>query len=351
MSTVRFTPIAVSPPLPAHNLLFGAFSNFSIPLLSKVVFSEDDSKDVVPNPIPNLSNNANSRSRDLAAQVAYHEIEKLWPDNGVSLDFLLSLGTGDQKAKDNSPPTLVNMGFFVSIRAMFQRQLDSNSSWTSFRQHSAPRNIRSSLYRLNPPLKGDHVELYDHQRMQDIASSATDWAKDAGAAQTQEIANILIANLFFFEPDDVEATNLAVSSQRHLSDPSYDVLAGSIRCRLGHGTPQLEKLLGEMVEGFSYTQIYTDNVADVGQVQNWTDITYPPGQNRLLEVMASESPPAGGHAIKKFRLPYTFVVKKHNCMFQVLAVKLKRSENKIAISGFPSTLPDLQRRSKMKWLQ
>jgi len=57
--------------------------------------------------------------------------------------------------------------------------------------------------------------------------------------------------------------------------------------------------------------------------------------------------------VKKFRLPFTFVVKKQNSndLFQVLAVKLKRSEKKIAISGFPATLMDLQRRSKMKWLQ
>ena len=71
-----------------------------------------------------------------------------------------------------------------------------------------------------------------------------------------------------------------------------------------------------------------------------------------MEVMISEPQPAG-HTVKKFRLPFTFVVKKQNSndLFQVLAVKLKRSEKKIAISGFPATLMDLQRRSKMKWLQ
>jgi len=62
------------------------------------------------------------------AEVAYGEMEKLWPKSGASLDVLVSLGTGDQKAKNNETPTLVNLGFFVSIRAMFQRQLDSKSS-------------------------------------------------------------------------------------------------------------------------------------------------------------------------------------------------------------------------------
>jgi predicted acylesterase/phospholipase RssA len=284
------------------------------------------------------------------AEVAYGEMEKLWPENGASLDVLVSLGTGDQKAKDNETPTLVNLGFFVSIRAMFQRQLDSKSSWAKFEQQTAPPNVRSRLYRLNPPLKGEYVELYDYKRLQELSDSATEWTKTAAAAQIQNIANTLIANLFFFEPDDVEATNSPVLPQSHLSDPSYNVLAGSIRCRLSHGSPQLEKLLGEMVEGFFYVQTASDNTADVGRAQNWTEVERPPGQVRLVDVMVSE-PQQRGHDVKEFRLPFKFVVKKHNNMFQVLAIKLKRCEKKIAISGFPSTIDDLQRRSKMKWLQ
>jgi predicted acylesterase/phospholipase RssA len=284
------------------------------------------------------------------AEVAYGELEKLWPEKGASLDFLVSLGTGDQKAKDNETPTLVNLGFFVSIRAMFQRQLDSKSSWYKFEQQTAPQNIRSRLYRLDPPLQGDHVELYEYKRLQELQESATGWSKTVAAARIQEIADTLIANLFFFEPDDLEAGHSPVLRQSHLSDPSYNILAGSIRCRLSHGSPQLERLLDEMVEGFSYAQMTSDNTADVGRVQNWSEVEHPLGQRRLLDVMVSETQPAG-HAIRKFRLPYTFVVKKNNSMFHVLAVNLKRCEKKIAISGFPSTIDDLQRRSKLKWLQ
>lgn len=279
------------------------------------------------------------------AEVAYGEMEKLWPDNGASLDVLVSLGAGDQKAKDNETPTLVNLGFFVSIRAMFQRQLDSKSSWAKFEQQTAPPNIRSRLYRLDPPLKGKYVELYDYKRLQELSDSATEWTKTAAAAQIQKIANTLIANLFFFEPDDVEAP----LPQSHLSDPSYNVLAGSIRCRLSHGSPQLEKLLGEMVESFFYVQTASDNTADVCQAQNWTEVELPPGKVRLVDVLVSE-PQQRGYDVKKFRLPFKFVVKKNNNMFQVLAIKLKQCEKKIAISGFPSMIDDLQRRSKMKWL-
>jgi hypothetical protein len=32
-------------------------------------------------------------------------------------------------------------------------------------------------------------------------------------------------------------------------------------------------------------------------------------------------------------------------------VKLSGTDNRIAISGFPSTLADLQKRAKLRWLQ
>ncbi|KAN0096064.1 hypothetical protein V8E51_014869 [Hyaloscypha variabilis] len=285
------------------------------------------------------------------AEVAYGEMEKLWPDKGASLDYLVSLGTGDQKAKHGEAPTLVNMGFFVSIRAMFQRQLDSKSSWAKFEQQTAPLNARSRLYRLDPPLKGEHVELYEHKRLQEIRGLATEWTRTTAAANIQELADTLIANLFFFEPDDAEATNSPVSSSKFLSDPSCTVLAGSIRCRLSHESPQLEKLLGEMVEGFCHAETRSDSTADVGRVQNWTKIEHPLGPRPLLNCMVSEVQYQGHEVKRKFRLPFTFMVKKNNIMYQVLAMKLKRSEKRIAISGFPSTIDDLVRRSKLKWLQ
>lgn len=148
--------------------------------------------------------------------------------------------------------------------------------------------VRSRLYRLNPPLEGEYVEPNEFKRLQELSDSATDWTKTASKTQTQDVVNILIANLFFSEPDDIEATNSLVSPQGHLSDPLYNVLAGSIRCRLSRGSPQLEKLLGEMVEGFFYAQTASDNTADVGRAQNWAEVGYPPGQVHFLNVMVSE---------------------------------------------------------------
>lgn len=218
-------------------------------------------------------------------------------------------------------------------------------------QQIAPPNVRSRLYRLDPPLKGEHVELYEYERLQELHDSATEWTKTTAATKIQELANTLIANLFFFEPHDMEASHLSSSSKRLLLDPSCTELAGSIRCRLSHESPQLEKLLGEMIEGFYYAEARSDTMADVRRVQHWTKVSQPEGQRRLLDVVFLDPQPRGSDIKKKFRLPFTFVVKKHNSMFQVLAIKLKRSEEKIAISGFPSTIDDLQRRTRMKWLQ
>jgi hypothetical protein len=102
-----------------------------------------------------------------------------------------------------------------------------------------------------------------------------------------------------------------------------------------------------VVEGFFYAQITSDETRDIDQVQNGIQVQ---GHTQPINMMVPEFKQSG-HTVEKFRLPFTFVVKKQNRTFQVLTVKLKRSVKAIAISGFPLTVADLQRRSKMKWLQ
>jgi hypothetical protein len=60
--------------------------------------------------------------------------------------------------------------------------------------------------------------------------------------------------------------------------------------------------------------------------------------------------PSGG-GVQKFRLPYTFAVRKGSAATQVLAVKLARCGSLVPISGFPTSFGELGRRAKMKWLQ
>lgn len=298
------------------------------------------------------------------AQVAYSEMEKLWPGDAAPLDTLVSLGTGLQKAKSaDDVPALVNMGFFVSLRAMFQRQLDSKHSWATFRDVSAPAAVRCRLRRLDPPLgREDYVELYDYRKMEELKRTGALWAAGEAREEIEEIANTLLANLFFFEPDgEVTSGHGRGGSASLLADPSRDVLSGSIRCRLGHGTPELKRLLSEIVEGFAYVALPGSNggssadvlkqVARVPEAR-WERIRLVvrgkdgrPGEMLATETVGERS------SVPKFRLPYTFSVRKGSAGLHVLAVKLARCEHLVPISGFPSTLADLTRRSKMKWLQ
>ncbi|KAJ9144763.1 hypothetical protein NKR19_g6375 [Coniochaeta hoffmannii] len=313
------------------------------------------------------------------AQVAFSELERIWPDNGAPLDTLVSLGTGLQRRRPaDDVPGLVNMGFFVSLRAMFQRQLDSKSSWAAFRDSHCPAAARCRLRRLDPPLgrggRGgeDYVELWDYRKIEELQAAVSRWAEsDEAAGEIEEVANTLLANLFFFEPDG--AAGPSSSSTTLLSDPTLDTLPGSIRCRLGHGTPELKRLLGEMVEGFYHVQLgpslpsnttgggggggggAADILKEVSRVPmaRWQRIT--------ARVRGRDARPGemlvGEGGVQKFRLPYAFRVRKGGgaaatatAAHQVLGVKLGRCEQPVPISGFPTTLGELGRRAKMVWL-
>jgi hypothetical protein len=278
------------------------------------------------------------------AHVAYEETRKLWPDNGSGLDFLLSLGTGLQKRRGDKTPTAIKFGGFAAIRALFEKQLDSHKSWDQFENGPAGSGIRCRLHRLNPPIDGDHhIALYDYHKIPELIEVVQKWTKIPEIAEKiDDIANILIANLFFFEPDNRASS----TSSGLLGDHSYENLAGSIRCRLGHETVSLENLLSKKVESFWYAEASS---ADTEQLINL------PKPRWILVRSASTDVPSEmtvqENERKKFRLNHTFRVKNGSNLFQVLAVKLYGLEKRVPISGFPSTLVDLQRREKLKWLQ
>jgi hypothetical protein len=301
------------------------------------------------------------------AGVAYSEMEQIWPGEEAPLDTLVSLGSGLQKAKPAQDiPSLVNMGFFVSLRAMFQRQTDSKSGWATFRDRIAPPAIRCRLNRLDPPLgQPDYVEMYDWQKIDELKHTVEQWTQGEAQGQVRGVANTLLAALFFFEPDGevtVRQRNATSARNNNLFDTSLDLLPGSIRCRLGHGTPELMKLLSEKVEYFGYYHLpptlhgtsapnALQQVSLVPQAM-WQRIRMSArGRDaRASEMLYSEA--VGESVVQKFRLPYTFAVKKGDAGgSHVLAVKLARCEALVPISGFPSAHADLVRRSKMKWLQ
>jgi len=300
------------------------------------------------------------------AEVAYHEMEKLWPGDTGTLDALVSLGTGMQDAKPAEMPALVNLGFLATLRAMFQRQMDSKATWFNFVTQSAPPHVRPRLYRLDPPIRGgdDPVRLYDYEMIPDLQERMEAWTSSTAQAEIALVADTLVANLFFFEPDDDIQDQPSVL----LSDRTNDVLCGTIRCRLGHQTPQLVQLL-ELVDGFAFTQLDAA-VGDANLVErvqqlppgHWEPIRMAvregpiPRRASALDMMVVNDPHAHvhgavGHAVPKFRVPYTVVVRKGSLGPLVLGVKLHRRDKRIPISGFPVTMAELKRRAGQKWLR
>jgi predicted acylesterase/phospholipase RssA len=275
------------------------------------------------------------------AQVAYGETLKLWPNSGASLDFLLSVSTGAQDRRMEKIPAAVKFGGFVAIRAMFERQLDTQKSWDQFKTSIAPANIKSRLHRLDPPITADYVALHHYQMMPELKTMVEGWVTDAkGADQIRDIANLLTANLFFFEP--LESTG---SSNPGLSDRTCEVLEGTIQCRLSHESMSLRRLLEDHAESFWYAEVADSNIDYLNALPeaNWQQVTTVSGAFATELVNEND--------VRKFRLRHTFSAKPSSNFFQVLAVRLKGSSKRIPISGFPSTLSDLQMRANQKWLQ
>lgn len=279
------------------------------------------------------------------AEVAYTEMKAIWPDHGASLDVLLSIGTGMQKKRDKNVGRYG--GIVATLRNMLERQMDSNESWLNFAERNAPSSIRCKLRRLNPPLQPIHnearVELHHYKKISQLTRDVEEWANNDGQIEVQEIANTLMANLFFFEPEDGPLS----ANEGRLTNPDHDVLPGSVRCRLPHGSVSLRKLLEEKAESFWSAEVDSPCTKTLSELPKyiWRRIEQPPGgSDRLMDMTIFED------GVHKFRLTHTFKAPKSTSRFQVIAVKLNGCDKKIAISGFPSTLTDLQKRAKLKWL-
>jgi predicted acylesterase/phospholipase RssA len=275
------------------------------------------------------------------AEVALEEMSKLWPNNSVSLDVLLSLGTGAQNREVNIP-TAVKIGGFDALCAMFHSNLDTQKLWDKFESGFAVSGFKGRLRRLNPPIEGNYVALYHYRKMADLKKMVDDWTRTSdGAALVRDIADVLIASLFFFEPDE----NAIASSPRHLLDSSYDELQGTIRCRLSHESIGLKKLLEDRVDSFWYAKVSKDDSQDLAKLPDncWTRIRPMSGSLHSELVIDNHK--------QKFRLQHTFRARRSSNHFQVIAVKLNDRATKIAVSGFPARLSDLQKRATLKWLQ
>jgi hypothetical protein len=274
------------------------------------------------------------------AKVAKEEMDKLWPNEGTSLDILLSLGTGHQSKKKPKILKAIRHGFFLPIFHMFERQLDNERTWDDLVSNSSAI-VKARLRRLNPDVQGQsggYVDIDHYKELQHLFDSAHKWTGEGGAVLIRSISRMLIANLLFFEPE-----------LDHLPQEG-ETFCGSVRCRLQHESEALRILLEDKVSGFWHAAVTKSEVPELESLANnrWRLIK-DNSRNRPAQMIVQD-----GNTKKfqlKFQIQSSIPGAPSGPLYQVLAVQLVGESEKIAISGFPALLVELNDRSKAKWLQ
>jgi hypothetical protein len=263
---------------------------------------------------------------------------RLWPNDGTSLDILLSLGTGRQLKKKRKIPLGIKYGFFTPIIHVFERQMDTERTWDELVRNSLAV-VKPRLYRLSPEIQGEsgrYVDLDDHHELEHLLDLVHTWTGAGGAADIKHISRMLIASLFFFEPD---LENLPQDGE---------TFCGSVRCRLQHASDALKVLLEDRVTGFWHG---TAAKAEIPELEKLASARWRPikvNAKSPAQMVVQED------SMSKFRLKFRLDPipgAPSGAVSQVIAVELKGYSEKIAISGFPASLSELNERSKAQWLQ
>ncbi|KAF2192481.1 hypothetical protein K469DRAFT_745903 [Zopfia rhizophila CBS 207.26] len=276
------------------------------------------------------------------AETALREMKRIWPQNGASLDILLSLGAGHQKREIKVPKT-VKVGGFEEICRSFHNNLDTQKLWNSFLQSDAAENVQARLRRLNPDINSerDYIALWHYHKMEKLRTMVELWMQEPRWIQEiLDIADTLMANLFFFQPGDdnaVSSTTLSVDGTRALK--GLAALSGTIRCRLRHNSVELKTLLKRVVS-FHYAVLADDiktHSEELPSDLQWTELMGL--QSMRAQIVENK---------RRLRVPFILEAQKGSRVAHVLAVQMKNSGKKIPISGFPVTLDDLIRRSNSR---
>ncbi|KAK4185799.1 hypothetical protein QBC35DRAFT_502844 [Podospora australis] len=284
------------------------------------------------------------------ARVAMDERSKIWPGEGAALDALIGMGTGKQGPKPDKLPTAVKFGGFTALNRMIQRQLDTERMWDGVCESTdAPKKAR--LHRLNPELPpGKYVELYHCDEVPRLLKDTTDWARGAGRSQIRQVARILMASLFYYEPPEGES-----------EVTEHGVFRGSIRCRLRHQSTAIGQMMHKL-RGFFHTELTQEEALDernslAAPEKSWTPMvisgTRSARPEDMVGVWDSQEAYGGNGGIAKFRLDFK-IKAPENGNVQVIAVEFKGEGEqgvKYVISGFPATVAELRSRAQRIWLQ
>lgn len=272
---------------------------------------------------------------------AMEEMRKLWPADTTQLDFLLSIGTGIQDSEVKIPKA-IKIGGFAEICRVFHSKLDSENQWQQFYESGANAGIRDRLHRLNPFIDESlqKVTLWQWEKMAKLEEMVARQMKEPEwKAQVDHVADVLLANLFYFEPDPFEpasANNLTPTGTQHFN--TAVALEGTVRSRMRHGSVELGRLL-DRVTGLFYTQVPTSSSdrfhSSPSQRESWTEIAAFITVKEQVKQLK-----------RLFRVPVRLSETPERASL-VLAVRFRGSYSTIPISGFPVSSDDLRMRAKL----
>ncbi|KAF2466166.1 uncharacterized protein BDR25DRAFT_317959 [Lindgomyces ingoldianus] len=269
--------------------------------------------------------------------VALEEASKIWPQSN-SLDVLVSVGTGIQE-REYHIPSMAKIGGIEKIFALFQNSLDTERSYQTLMNASQKSPAYQRIRRLNAKIDGGYVALDDHTKLEELDQMLNkqvlkpDGTLNELGRSIAEVADILIASLFFFEIDDGTSPTSLV---RDPVKPKKSMLFGSIRCRLAHESPELKHLVNKIDE---FTLMESVNKSHNGLNPSSSTSTTSK-KIGLTDEQRNEVRTLG----KRFRIAVTISTFDVENAQQVLAVRLKNRNTSIPISGFPVTLKELHSR-------
>ncbi|KAI9853560.1 MAG: hypothetical protein M1813_002066 [Trichoglossum hirsutum] len=267
-----------------------------------------------------------------------NEYPKIWPNcRMASPDVLVSVGTGIFDKHKLELPKVFEDSWLSSLLNSYLSNINGEATWERFwkqYQESYPHIYYRLNFRL--PSEMNYCTLDQYGRMDELLAAfdaslsenqpgdpldhsegeLSSWNQNINDKITQ-IANILIAKLFYFEPDRKQEVNYRGR------EPSYR-LSGKILCRLRRNSDPLKKLV-EQISSFR---------AEEG--------SQPLGLNNGTVIRFGEELCAAFRdRSNRFSVSHTIETVDPNKM-QIISISLTRASGLVPIhllpiSGFPCT--------------
>ena len=271
------------------------------------------------------------------------EYFKIWPDCILRCpDILVSVGTGLFKGHNVELPKLLNDSWLSNLFNSYLANVNGENTWKRFSEEGFGRADPEVYHRLNHQFFAsngqptmDYCRLDEYQKIEELLRNFGDAFDKAERRSTglhdaafrlpsahglndqiDQIANLLIAKLFYFEPSKGQEINYQGKQ------PSYK-LYGKILCRLERDSTPLKKLVERVNSFHAAEDSYAEDIECGPQLEFWDDVK--------TAVRDSE---------KRFEIEHTIETVDPD-KTQIIFVKLSEYGLKpiptLPISGFPCT--------------